>query len=102
MADIGGEEFAVDGTVDHPRSVDAVVAQRCEEGLRRPVAVWRVLDQTPASGTPASERSHVGLDPGLVDEDEARWIGLRLMRLPAGSLAGDVRSVLLGREHGFF
>jgi hypothetical protein len=55
-----------------------------------------------AARRPASEGRHVRLGPGLVDEDEAGWIDLRLMPLPPGAAARDVRAILLAGEDGFF
>jgi hypothetical protein len=48
------------------------------------------------------QTDHVGLRPGLVDEDEAGRIDFPLMPLPAGTAVRDVRPILLGRDHGFF
>jgi len=45
---------------------------------------------------------HVGLGPGLVDEDQTGRIELALMALPALPLARDVGPVLLGRVQAFF
>ncbi len=47
-------------------------------------------------------RKGVGLDPGLIDEDQPARVDLALMGLPAGALEGDVRARLLGGQHGFF
>src|SRR5215204_6281425 len=51
---------------------------------------------------PAAQGRHVGLDPGLVDEDEPSRLNPTLTGLPARPLAGDVGPHLLGRPHGFF
>jgi hypothetical protein len=45
---------------------------------------------------------HVGLGPGLVDEDEPPRIDRRLTRLPALTPPGDVRPVLFGGAQAFF
>jgi hypothetical protein len=55
-----------------------------------------------AAGTAAVDARHVGLGPGLVDEDQARRVKPALILLPAGAPACDVRSVLLGRVQAFF
>jgi hypothetical protein len=52
--------------------------------------------------TPSAQRRHVGLGPGLIDEDEPPRIDLALIGLPARPLAGDVRPVLLAWQNGFF
>jgi hypothetical protein len=66
------------------------------------VAVRRISLQALAFLCPASERCHVGLDPGFVYEDQAVWIEVALERLPARSLADDCCASLLSREQSFF
>ena len=51
---------------------------------------------------PAAQRRHVGLGPGLVDEDEAGRVDAALIALPALTLSGDVGTRLLGGQHAFF
>jgi len=102
LFDISGEQRAVDRSVEDARGLDAVAAQSGDEGHRHPVTVRHRGGQPLASGAPAAQRRHVGLDPRLVEKDEAAWIDPVLIRLPATALAGDVRAVLLRRQHGFF
>jgi hypothetical protein len=45
---------------------------------------------------------HVGLGPGLVDENETFWVEARLDFLPQCAAPRDVRSILLGCEQRFF
>jgi hypothetical protein len=45
-----------------------------------------------SSRPPAAQRRHVGLDPGLVEEDQATRINLCLVSFPPGALSGDVRA----------
>jgi hypothetical protein len=45
---------------------------------------------------------HVRLRPGLIDEDEASRVYLRLMPFPPGAAACDVGAVLLCCEDDFF
>ena len=99
---IGREDVTIDRSINDPRCVDAVVTQRCDEGQRLPVPMGRHLRQALTSWAPASERCHIGLDPGLINEHEPSGINLALMRLPARSLAGNVRSLLLRRQDRFF
>jgi hypothetical protein len=52
---------------------------------------------------PPAQRGHAGLDPDLIDEDQALWIEVRLPRLPAAGPARDVErskanSVFLNRR----
>jgi hypothetical protein len=54
------------------------------------------------SCAPSPQRSHIGLDPGLIDEDETGRIKAGLPRSPALTAAGDVGTALLKREQRFF
>jgi len=61
-----------------------------------------VGDQALATrGAPVGAR-HVGLGPGLIDEDQAGGIDARLMPAPARAAARDVGPMLLGRVQAFF
>ena len=51
---------------------------------------------------PTSDGSHVGLDPGFIDEDETGRINPRLIFFPARAAARHVGAILLGRQHAFF
>ena len=90
------------GAVEDARGADPVCAQGGEEGHGAPVAVRRISLQALASLCPAPERCHVGLDPGLVHEDQAVRVEVALERLPARPLAGDRRARLLSGEESFF
>jgi hypothetical protein len=65
LLDIGEETLALDGAVNHARRVDPIAAQRCDEGHGFPVAMGRLGHKPAALGTPAAQRRHVRLDPGL-------------------------------------
>jgi hypothetical protein len=67
-----------------------------------PMTVRRLSTQALPSQSPAVGADHVGLGPGLIDEDEAGRINLSLMPFPACSSARDVGSVLLGGQQRFF
>jgi hypothetical protein len=45
---------------------------------------------------------HIGLGPGLVDEDQASRINPTLIGLPLRPPARDVRAILLGGVQAFF
>ena len=45
---------------------------------------------------------HVGLRPGLIDEDQTSWIKPALVTLPLGAPAGDVGPLLLAGAQAFF
>ncbi len=103
LLDIEHEEFAVDGTVDHPWRVDAVVAQGGDEGLGLPVAEGGVGLQAFAPHPPAAQGRHVGLHPGFVDEHQARDGDPALVGLPPLTLAAPRAGArLLLRQQGFF
>lgn len=55
----------------------------------------------PTQGT-AMGTGHVGLGPGLVDEDQAGRVDAALMAAPAFALGGDVGPMLLGGVQAFF
>lgn len=102
LFDICGEHFPVDRTIDDEGRVDSVMAERRDEGERFPVAIGDLGCQTLALGTPAAQRSHIGLDPGFVEENEPARRDTLLINLPPNTLSGDVRSILLGRQNRFF
>jgi len=66
------------------------------------VAMWGEATQALALRSPAAQRGHVGLDPGLVDEDEPGRIEAPLSRLPPPTPAGDVGTGLFKGEQRFF
>ena len=101
LLDTGSEYVAVDWTVDHPRCSDRVMAQGCDEGHGVPVTEGGLSDQALAPSSPSPQRGHVGLGPGFINEDKPSDVNLALMRLPAPTLAGDVRPVLFTGQRSF-
>ena len=89
---ISGEDVAVDRPVDDPWRVDAVMAQGSDEGESLPVPVWHARIEPLTAWSPAAQGGHVGLDPGLVEENKASGINPALMGFPACPFAGDIRS----------
>ena len=102
LFDVGEKALAVDGAVEQAGRLDAVVAQSGQERRGLPVAVRDLGDEPSAARRPAVEAGHVGLGPGLVDEDEPRRIDAPLMASPAQSMALHVRAVLLARDERLF
>jgi hypothetical protein len=102
LLDIEREEFTIDGSVDDPRGADPIVTECRDEGHGRPVAIRCCCFETLPSCAPAAKGRHVGFDPGLIDEDQARRVNLALVGLPARSFAGDIRPILFSRQNGFF
>jgi hypothetical protein len=50
----------------------------------------------------AMSARHIGLGPGLVDEDQAGWIKFALLPFPASPPLGDVGPILLAGVQAFF
>jgi hypothetical protein len=102
LLDIGEEELAVDRPVEHAGCVDPVVTQRREEGQRAPFAEGGLgMEPLTAPGT-AMGAGHVGLGPGLIDEDEAPGIKPALILAPLPPAPRDHRTILLAGEQAFF
>ena len=78
------------------------MAQRRHEGQRLPVPVGAGRAQPLAPGAAAMATGHVGLGPGLVQEDEPPRIKLALRALPLLAALHDVRPLLLGGHQAFF
>jgi hypothetical protein len=102
LLDVGAEALAVDRAVEDARGSELIAAQRAEEGHGAPAAVWRKAPQPVALRSPSAQRGHAGLDPGLVEEDQAAGIEASLPGSPAPPPAGDVVAGLLTGEQCFF
>ena len=77
LLDIGEETLAVDRPVEHEGRRDLVASQGGEEGHGFPMPMRRLGDRRRAAFVPAVRARHIGLGPGLVDEDETFWIESR-------------------------
>jgi len=102
LLDPVGENISIDRSVEEQRYDDAIMAQPGQEGQRLPMTVRHLVDQQLASRAPAMGTGHVGLDPGLVDEDQASRIKPMLMASPPGTEPGDLGPILLARHQRFF
>jgi hypothetical protein len=78
LLDIGAEAFAVDRAVEQARCGEAIASQGAEESQRPPVAVWREAPHPLAFWAPSAQWGHIGLNPGLVDKDQASRIEVGL------------------------
>ena len=67
-----------------------------------PVAMRNFGHQPRTSRCPSRERRHVGLGPGLIDEDQALRFDPTLILCPLRPLSRDVGTVPLAGDHGFF
>src|ERR1700724_718969 len=99
---IGPEALAVDWTIETPWGLDTITPQGGAEGHCLPVTVRDLCREPAAPRAPTSDWSHVGLDPGFIDEDETGRINPRLIFFPARAAARHVGAILLGRQHAFF
>src|ERR1700756_3135116 len=77
------------------------MAQRRHKGHCLPVAVRNLGFEPLAARRPTPQRRHIGLGPGLIDEDQALGRDPGLIFFPLLAPAGDVRAVLLAGKHGF-
>ena len=102
LLDPFGEACAVDRLIEHARCIDPVAAQRGDERHSPPMAIGHFGVQTLAPWCPSAQGSHVGLGPGLIDEDEPRRIKPPLILLPLGAPPCDLGAELLGGKNAFF
>ena len=102
LLDIGAEASAVDRSVEDTRRGEPVAAQRAEEGQGAPMTMRGEAAQPLALWPPSPQRRHIGLDPGLVDEDQPPRVEPRLPGSPALAPARNVSAGLLKGEQGFF
>src|SRR6266516_2883933 len=100
--DIGEEDCAIDRSVDDTGRIDPIGAQRCQECERAPAALRNFGDQPLTSRRPPMGAGHVGLGPGLVDEDQTRRIKSALILLPLRPAPRDVGTILLAGAQAFF
>jgi len=102
LLDISAEAFAVDWAIEDAWCRELVAAQGAEEGQGPPVAMRGKGSDALALRSPSPQRSHVGLDPGLVDEHQPLRIEPGLPGLPALSLMRDGSTSSLKSEQRFF
>ena len=102
LLDIVGKALSVDRLIEDARGIDPVASQSGEESHRAPMAVGHLGMEPLTDRCPAAQGRHVGLRPGLVDEDKPGEIKLPLILLPLHAPARDCRPKLLGGQHAFF
>jgi len=102
LFDIGAEQSAIDRAVDHTRRKQRIDPQGGQERQRLPAAVGREALEALTFRPPAADRRHVGLDPRLIDENEARGIEMRHGLAPSPAPPHHVDPVLLSRQQCFF
>jgi len=102
LLDIEAERLAVDRTGEQPWRLDAIVPERGEEGHGFPAPLRYFRAEPLSARSPSPQRCHIGLGPGLVDEDEAGRLNPILIGQPLRPPARDVGAILLAGVHGFF
>jgi len=98
----GARRSATRHPIDDAGSIEPIGAQGGQERQRAPAAVRDFRDQSLAARRAPVGACHVGLGPGLVDEDEARGIKPALILLPLCPPPRDVRAILLAGVQAFF
>ncbi len=90
------EAKAVERTIQNHRSPSAIQRDGMDQGGGVPVSAGaRVYQAHPLFG-PAAEPTHVGLQPGFIDEHQPLRIDFGLSAAPLGACLSDVRTILLG------
>lgn len=102
LLDPCGEGRCVDRLIEDVGRIDPVAAQRGNEGHRLPVAVRDFGVEPLADRRPPTQRRHVRLGPGLIDEDEPPRIRPALELPPLLAPPDDLRPQLLGGKNAFF
>src|SRR5215208_5561404 len=102
LVDVEAEALAVDRAIDQPWRLDAIVTKGSEEGHGRPASMWHLGHEALAIAAPSAQRRHVGLGPGLVDEDETAWIDPILVGLPLLAAPRHVGTIALAGDQRLF
>ena len=102
LLDPGGEVEAIDRPVEHAWRIDPIMPERGQEGQCPPMAEGGAGNQLLATRCPSADRRHVGLGPGLIDEDETPGIKPPLVFLPLLAPACDLGPQLFDGEQCFF
>ena len=102
LLDVEEEDFAVDRPIDHPRRIDAVVAQRGDESQGLPMTVRRI-GLEPSSPRPPAPQGAMLVFTQVSSMNMSRQGAIRpLMGLPSRPLSRHVRPVLLLGQQRFF
>jgi hypothetical protein len=102
LLDIGLEGLPVDRPGEDEGRDHATQSKGHDDGVGLPVAVWDPDPQALAARGAAMGAGHVGLRPGLADEDPPRGLEIGL-RLESGvAPLQDIGAVLLAGVRGLF
>ncbi len=102
LLDVGLEADPVHRPVQDHRRGHAIDTQRRGERRGLPVAMRDGRAAALATQGAAPYPCHLGRGAGLIDEDQAVRIKVRLAVGPGAAPLGDVGSLLLGCVRGFF
>ena len=82
--------------------LNPILAKSGKERRGLPLALRDLVDKALSLRRPAANPGHIGLRPGLIDEDETPGIDQPLIGAPTRAMAAYVRAVLLARDQGLF
>ena len=99
---VGAKALAVDGAIEKAGGVNPILAKSGEECRRLPAALWDLVDEALSLRRPAAKPCHVGLCPGLINEDEAPGVDEPLIGAPSFAVAAYVAALLLARDKRLF
>ena len=99
---IGAKALAIDRPLKKPRRIDPIEAERGQEGRRVPATMRDLGDAALAARRPSAQWSHVGLGPGLVDEDKALRRDAILILCPLRPPPRHVGTIAFASHHAFF
>ena len=102
LRDVGSKGWAIHGRIEHPGCCDALKAQGGNESHGLPMAERDLGLQALAPGRPTVETGHLGVDPGLIDEDQALGIDEALRGVPDPAPGGHVGTILFCGLQAFF
>ncbi len=102
LLNIFEEAFSVDRLIENAGCIDPVAAQGSEECHCFPMTIRHLGMEPLPFGGPATQRCHVGLGPGFIDENEPVGVNPALILLPLLAPPGDLGSQLFGWKHAFF
>jgi len=92
----------IHSALKHERCGHPAPAQTSHESDCFPMSVRRVVDQSLAARTAASQPDHRGGGAGLVDKHQSRGIKHALLSHPMSPRAGHLGALLLRRVQSFF
>ena len=99
---IGQDGRPVHRAVDHHRCGQTAEPEPRYEARRAPMAMGEAGEQPLAAAAPAMQARHLRVQPGLVDEDEALEVEVRLRLEPGEPRRPDVLALLLAGVAGRF